>query len=140
MQAACTLILTILALTLTPAVAQLRSFDEYENRPEKFLNEEVTVGVQSAERISTPYWADGALKGHNIFFRVYTIGRATTAFCDVLVPKEEADSFYKRYNTETTLRHYKTRPLRGVFLKFGEAYYLGFKGASLALTESKQPE
>ncbi len=129
-----------LAVTLTTAFGQQRSFDEYEGRPEKFLNQEVTLGVQSAERISIPHWADNALLGDSIFFRVYTMGRGTRSFCEVLVPKEEAESFFRRYNTETMLEHYKTRPLRGVFLQFGDAYYVGFKGASLGLADSKQAE
>ena len=129
-----------LAVTLTTAFGQQRSFDEYEGRVEKFLNQEITVGVQSAERISVPHWADEALLGENIFFRVYTMGRGTSSFCEVLVPKEEADSFFRRYNTETTLEHFKTRPLRGVFLQFGDAFYLGFKGASLGRADSKQAE
>ena len=129
-----------LAVTLTTAFGQQRSFDEYEGRPEKFLNQEITLGVQSAERISVPHWADNTLLGDGIFFRVYTMGRGTSSFCEVLVPKEEADSFFRRYNTETMLEHYKTRPLRGVFLQFGDAYYVGFKGASLGLADSKQAE
>jgi hypothetical protein len=111
-------------------LAQQRSFDDYEGRPEKYLGKEVTVGCQSAERINQIAGVDHLL-GDNVFFRVYTMGKAKTSFCYVLVPFSEADSFYRRYNSDVTNERYTTRPLRGVFLKFNNFYYLGFKGATL---------
>jgi|694.fasta_scaffold15893_1 hypothetical protein len=120
----------ILVMLSATGWAQQRSFDEYEGRPEKYLGKEVTVGCQSAER-ENPIGTDDDLLGENVFFRVYTMGRAKTSFCYVLVPLAQADSFYRRYSSDATERNYTTRPLRGIFLKFGKLYYLGFNGASL---------
>jgi hypothetical protein len=110
--------------------AQQRSFEEYEGQPEKYLGKEVTLGCQSAKRLNGVPGVDHLL-GNNVLFHVYTMGRGTTEWCYALVPFSEADSFSRRFNSDTTNKRFTTRPLRGVFLKLNNFYYLGYKGATL---------
>jgi hypothetical protein len=112
-------------LALSGLFASDQSADYYLNSPEKYVGKKITLYTAYVNRTTSFKEFNGVL------FRAYTMGFSNqndSSFIDVLVPKEKADSFAKRYgssmNYNGNFGKVKTSPMAGIFKQAGDIFYL----------------
>ena len=103
-----------------------RSASFYLNAPEKYEGQKITVYAAFVNRRAAVEDLDGVL------FSAYTMSRNgdDTSYIEVLVPKEKAESFARRYGTDFKYQNGEPRKLsmRGVLRQMNDAWYLEFGG------------
>ena len=103
-----------------------RSASFYLNTPEKYEGQKITVYAAFVNRRAAVDNLNGVL------FSAYTMSRNgdDTSYIEVLVPKEKAESFARRYGTDFKYQNGEPRKLsmRGVLRQMNDAWYLDFGG------------
>lgn len=103
-----------------------RSASFYLNTPEKYEGQKITLYVAEVDRQAALDGFDGVL------FSAYTMTRDgdESSFIDVLVPKDKADSFARRYGSDFKWVNGKPRLLsmRGVLRQVKDSWYLELGG------------
>jgi len=119
-------LLTFVALNSVFAGTQSAAY--YLNTPEKFLGKKITLYTVSVERSGAIDNLDGVL------FQVYTMGYNDdydTKWAYVLVPKEKADAFARRYgqamNFNGSMGKTKRLPMTCVLKQTGDQFYFAME-------------
>lgn len=103
-----------------------RSASFYLNTPEKYEGQKITVYAAFVNRRAAVENLNGVL------FSAYTMSRNgdDTSYIEVLVPKEKAESFARRYGTDFKYQNGEPRKLsmRGILRQINDSWYLDFGG------------
>jgi len=122
-------LILIIATILTLGIVSLhanssRSASFYLNAPEKYENEKITLYVTSVTR-------QGAIEDfEGVVYSAYTMSRDEddTSYISVLVPKDKAESFARKYGSDFKYQNGKIRklPMRGVLRQLNDTWFLEY--------------
>lgn len=118
----CFLLLAFVTVPLQANNTKSASF--YLNTPEKYENKKITVYVACVTRAGAIESQDGVL------YSAYTMSRDNndTSYISVLVPKDKAESFARRYGADFLYSGGNIRKisLSGILRSFNDTWFLEY--------------
>lgn len=103
----------------------MKSASFYLNAPEKYEDKKITVYVAFVDRVAAMEGIDGVL------YSAYTMSRddSDTSYIYVLVPKDKAESFVRRYGSDFTYSGGNIRKLMlsGTLKNANDTWYLKYE-------------
>jgi len=120
---------TLAALVLAATLAKANSTRDaqfYLNTPEKYEGKKIVLYTAHVRRQAS------SQDGSKVIFSAYTMSRDEddTSYIDVLVPKDKADAFERRYGTDFKYQGDKVRKvsMRGTLEQINDIWYLDMTG------------
>jgi hypothetical protein len=115
--------MAVLAGSLQANVMKSASF--YLNAPENYEDKKITVYVAFVDRVAALEEIDGVL------YSAYTMSRddSDTSYINVLVPKDKAESFARRYGSDFTYSGGNIRKLMlsGTLKNANDTWYIRYQ-------------
>jgi hypothetical protein len=115
----------LFAVVTVPLQANnMKSASFYLNAPEKYEDKKITVYVACATRVGAIEGLDGVL------YNAYTMSRddSDTSYISVLVPKDKAESFARRYGSDFLYSGGNIRKLSlsGILRNIDDTWYIEY--------------